>query len=367
MPANIIAKTEYQRLFLQQRALIDVRAPIEFSKGAFEHSANFPLMNDSERTKVGTCYKEQGQQAAIELGHQLVNGKTKQQRIESWQQFIAKHPNSYLYCFRGGLRSKLSQQWLKEAGIDIPYIEGGYKAMRQYLIDIIDTAATLQPLVILSGSTGSGKTELLQLRPESIDLEAIANHRGSSFGKNLEPQPTQINFENQLATQLLQHQQLPQHKILLEDESFLIGRSAIPKAFYQAMQASEMIVLEESLANRINRIHKDYVIDKSAAFINKYGAEHGKEQFSQYLLSSINSIKKRLGGKQHQQLSAIIESAINRQFSINDANEHFDWISILLERYYDPMYQYQMSKRQQRVIFSGDKIAIQQYLDQLAG
>ncbi|WP_144211898.1 tRNA 2-selenouridine(34) synthase MnmH [Shewanella donghaensis] len=364
MSDNIIANTEYQRLFLEQRPLIDVRAPIEFTKGAFQHSYNLPLMNDAERTMVGTCYKEQGQSAAIALGHQLVNGHTKQQRIDAWQQFIAEQPNSYLYCFRGGLRSQLSQQWLKDNGISMPYIEGGYKAMRQFLINVIESSPAKQPLVILSGITGSGKTELLQLRKEAIDLEGIANHRGSSFGKNLDPQPTQINFENQLAIKLLQHNHQQHDKVLLEDESFLIGRSAIPKTFYQAMQASDIIVLEESLHNRLVRIHKDYVIDKSAAFMDRFEEAQGKIEFTQYLLNSINSIKKRLGGKKQQQLTAIIEQAINQQFSQNDLSGHFDWITILLEQYYDPMYQYQMSKHQQRVIFSGDKTAIQAYLDQ---
>ncbi|MCC4833331.1 tRNA 2-selenouridine(34) synthase MnmH [Shewanella sp. 10N.7] len=362
MAVNMIADSEYQRIFIKDVPLLDVRAPVEFIKGAFGRSTNIGLMTDDERKQVGTWYKLHGQDAAIALGHSLVNGNTKQQRIEAWQQYIATHPNAYLYCFRGGLRSKLSQQWIKEAGIDIPYIEGGYKAMRQYLIKTIEQASTEQPLLILSGITGSGKTDLLLQRHEAIDLEGLANHRGSSFGKNIDPQPTQINFENNLAIKLLKQQHIASTFTLLEDESYLIGRSAIPQVFYQAMQRSPIIVLEESFQNRLNRLHKAYVADKSAAYINRFGAEAGQHAFSEYLLNSINSIKKRLGGQQHAELTTLIEQAINSQFNRNDLSAHFDWITSLLRHYYDPMYQYQLSKKQQRVIFSGDHQAIHDWL-----
>ncbi|MBP8119095.1 MAG: tRNA 2-selenouridine(34) synthase MnmH, partial [Shewanella sp.] len=182
MPSAIVAAEQYREIFLNQHPMMDVRAPIEFTRGAFPNSTNLPLMLDSEREKVGTCYKQFGQQAAIALGHSLVNGPIKQQRIEAWASYVKANPNAYLYCFRGGLRSQLTQQWLKEAGIEVPYIQGGYKAMRQYLIGVIEAAPTQQPLLSLSGMTGCGKTDFLLQRKEAVDLEGIANHRGSSFG-----------------------------------------------------------------------------------------------------------------------------------------------------------------------------------------
>lgn len=105
----------YQRIFLQDVPLIDVRAPIEFQQGAFAQALNLPLMIDSERQAVGTCYKQHGQQAAIALGHSLVNGKLREQRTAAWLAACAQRPEGYLYCFRGGLRSQLVQQWLHEA------------------------------------------------------------------------------------------------------------------------------------------------------------------------------------------------------------------------------------------------------------
>lgn len=92
---------DYLSLFLNDTPLLDVRAPVEFEKGSFPNAVNAPLMNDEERHRVGICYKEQGQQAAIELGHQLVSGPVKAARIETWQRFAQRHPDGYLFCFRG--------------------------------------------------------------------------------------------------------------------------------------------------------------------------------------------------------------------------------------------------------------------------
>src|SRR5690606_18901553 len=99
--------SDYKRIFLQDLPLIDTRAPIEFAKGAFPAAINLPLMTDSERQKVGTCYKQQGQQAAIELGHSLVRGKIKDERVAAWADFARANPQGLLYCFRGGLRSQI--------------------------------------------------------------------------------------------------------------------------------------------------------------------------------------------------------------------------------------------------------------------
>ena len=95
--------TDYRELFLNDIPMMDMRAPVEFTKGAFPNAVSLPLMTDIERQKVGTCYKQKGQQAAIELGHQLVSGKVKAARVEAWAAFARANSNGYLYCFRGGL------------------------------------------------------------------------------------------------------------------------------------------------------------------------------------------------------------------------------------------------------------------------
>ena len=120
-----------------------------------------PLMDDLERQKVGTCYKQRGQQAAIELGHQLVSGELKAGRVAAWAEFARAHPDGYLYCFRGGLRSQLVQQWLKEAGIDYPRVLGGYKAMRSFLIETIEQAGLNPPFLCRGGACGQCETHVV--------------------------------------------------------------------------------------------------------------------------------------------------------------------------------------------------------------
>lgn len=366
MATALIPAQQYHDIFIARRPLIDVRAPLEFTRGAFPTSVNLPLMFDKEREQVGTCYKQQGQPAAIALGHALVNGAVKQQRVAAWLGFLAAQPEAYLYCFRGGLRSQLTQQWLKEAGATVPYIQGGYKGMRQYLIDVIATAPSQQRLLSLSGMTGCGKTDFLRLRKEAVDLEGIANHRGSSFGKNIDSQPTQINFENRLAIALLRHQQDNHPCLLLEDESFLIGRSALPQSFYRAMQAADILVLEEADDIRLTRLLDEYVHKMHQAFVERLGNEAGFNAFSHYLLHSLSSIHKRLGGKQYQQLQDIMQQALLQQRNQNQTSQHLAWISLLLQKYYDPMYQYQLAKKSHRVLFRGDRQAMHEWLNNLS-
>ena len=182
----------YEEILIQGCALLDVRAPIEFAQGAFPAAENLPLLNDEERQHVGICYKQQGRQKALEAGHQLISGQTKQKRIEGWINFTRQHSNSYLYCFRGGLRSKISQQWLQEAGVEICRVHGGYKAMRRYLIKQLDSIPSYFEFQLVGGLTGCRKTALTKSLHHGIDLEGAAYHRGSSFGAHAVPQSSQI-------------------------------------------------------------------------------------------------------------------------------------------------------------------------------
>ncbi len=323
---------------------MDVRAPVEFTRGAFPNTQNHPLMSDNERAQVGTCYKQRGQQAAIELGKKLVSEQLKQQRVNSWRAFYQAHPDGYFYCFRGGLRSRITQTWMCEAGFDLPFIEGGYKAMRQFLIEVIEQAGQ-RPMLIVCGKTGCGKTEYIHSRKDAIDLEGIANHRGSSFGESITPQPTQINFENQLAVALLNHQADGHDTLVLEDESYLIGRSAIPGCFYQAMQAASVMIIEASLDERMRRIADDYVIKTCDRYIQRFGEAAGFDAFANHLLNSVDKIQKRLGGQLHRQIRKILLAALKEQRSQGEVALYFDAIRLLLEKYYDPMYEYQLNRK----------------------
>lgn len=132
--------TDYRAILASDTPLIDVRAPIEFAQGAMPAAINLPLMNDDERAAVGTCYKRQGPEAALALGHQLVSGETREARINAWREASLAHPEGFLCCARGGQRSHISQAWLKVAGVDYPLIRGGYKALRQTAIQVTSSS-----------------------------------------------------------------------------------------------------------------------------------------------------------------------------------------------------------------------------------
>lgn len=359
---------DFEALFLGDTPLIDVRAPVEFAEGAFPTARNLPLMNDQERHAVGICYKQEGQDAAIELGNTLVAGERREQRIADWRSFAEQQPQGALYCFRGGQRSQISQRWLYEkTGILYPRVKGGYKALRQFLIQALEqTSPQIQPL-ILGGRTGVGKTLLLQQINDSLDLERLAWHRGSAFGRHATPQPSQINFENALAIALLKHVAAGSAPLLIEDESRNIGSRNIPDIFFDQLKQAPLILLEESLERRIDITLQEYVIEALAEYEALVGAEEGFPAWSMNLRESLNRIKKRLGDVRHQQLDDIMCAAIETHEKTGDVSRHRDWIAVLLGEYYDPMYDYQISKHQKRVVFKGDSNSVLAYLNDLSG
>lgn len=349
--------SDFRDLFLKGVPFLDTRAPLEFRKGTVPGAVNLPLMTDSERQKVGTCYKQQGQQAAIALGHQLVAGKTKAERIVAWADFARVHPDGYLYCWRGGLRSQIVQQWLKdEAGIDYPRIRGGYKAMREFLIGVLDDMAAA-PLFVIGGMTGTGKTDVLVQFENHIDLERFANHRGSSFGKHATPQPTQIDFENTLAVDLLRKQAAGYKAFVVEDEGGAVGSCSVPLPLYHTMQQAPLFWLEDTLANRVERILRDYVIGLCREFVELHGEESGFTWFSERLQQNLANITRRLGTERYQQLLAIMQQALAEQ-QRGDVSLHRVWIENLLIGYYDPMYVFQREKKQLRIVFAGEQEAL---------
>ncbi|MEX2474558.1 tRNA 2-selenouridine(34) synthase MnmH [Marinobacter sp.] len=355
---------DYLSLFLNDVPMMDVRAPIEFSKGSFPLAENAPLMNDEERHRVGICYKEKGQDRAIELGHQLVSGDLKAQRIEAWKRFIARHPDGYLFCFRGGLRSRLTQQWIRDAGIDYPLITGGYKALRRFLIDNLESQVASSDFRILSGRTGTGKTRVLQRLPNPVDLEGLANHRGSSFGRQVTPQPSQIDFDNRLAVAMLKATHKVGGPVSLEDESRLVGRCALPGTLREKMAKAPMMVLEQPMAERVAIIREDYVENMLADYCARDGHDAGWQNFSDYLLSALDRIRKRLGGDRHREFREMMVQALELQQDNGETRGHDAWIQALLEHYYDPMYDYQLNQKKGRIVVQGSPATIVDWANQ---
>lgn len=369
----------FKKIFLEDTPLIDVRAPVEFLQGSLPGAVNLPILNDEERALIGTIYKQQGQEAAILHGHELVSGKIKEERLEKWRAFILAHPRTVLYCFRGGKRSHITQQWLNEAGIERPLIIGGYKRVRQYLMEGIEQFSQGQELLVLSGPTGSGKTQLIKAVQSSyptIDLEGLAKHRGSAFGSTDTPQPSQIDFENQLAVQLMKLESAVQkgHKILVEDESRLIGRAHLPTVFFECLRRSQVIWLEEPLEVRVENIFKDYIIDSAVglAVTSAFKCEEeanilrseALRVFAKYK-KSLLAIQRKLGGLRTQEVMVDLEKAEADFLSKNEIKSNQVWIEKLLKYYYDPLYLGSLERRQVNVFFKGSSLEAQAYLKNL--
>lgn len=364
---DVVTSKTYKELLLQKTPMIDVRAPVEFAKGALPCAVNLPFIDDEERHLIGICYKEKGQQAAIDLGHQLVNGDNKDARVSAWQQFLDQHPNAVLYCARGGLRSQLSQQWLTESGIDCPRIEGGYKSLRTFLLQYLDDSCRTETFTLLSGMTGTGKTDIIKTLNNSIDLEGHANHKGSSFGRPLTEQPSQINFENNLALALLDmRENRPGERIILEDESRNIGGRHLPEALNVAMAASAMVVIDLAVDERIEKLWQEYVVQRYAqTMLHHQGLPEisGEQAFSDYLIDSLLRVKKRLGSQRANEILALMKAAIQRQHT-DKFSSHRDWLRAITVDYYDPMYLYQLDKRKDQVVFRGDHQSVIQWLQE---
>lgn len=377
---NLPLIDDYRTLFLRDTPFLDLRSPGEFQRGSFPGACNLPLMSDEERARVGTCYKRQGRAAAIALGHQLVSGPVRAARVAAWLDWVRRHPDGVLYCWRGGLRSQTVQEWLAEAGVVVPRVVDGYKALRRFLIDEFESSLAWMPIVLVSGTTGCGKTRVIHALENAVDLEGLAHHRGSSFGQLPEPQPSQIDFENTLSIAFLRqlssgsqtHVPLPREggasaatnrqtlarPVFLEDEGRLIGRIALPEILRLRMQTAPLVLVEEAVESRVQVVLEDYIIDLGKRFQSRLGVKDGDVAHRERLLDGLDRIRKRLGGAQHQAIRALMEAAFEKQAATGSTEPHRDWICALLSDYYDPMYRYQLKKRQGEILFRGSRQAV---------
>jgi tRNA 2-selenouridine synthase len=354
---------DLQGLFLNDVPLLDVRAPVEFAEGAFPTAENHPLIDDDERHRIGLTYKDEGHDQAIELGEQLVSGELKARRIEQWKDFLQRHPDAVLYCFRGGMRSKTSQRWLfEETGISCPRVRGGYKAMRRFLLDQIEQNSAICRPVVIGGRTGVGKTRLLNRCDAQIDLEGLAHHRGSAFGHHPQPQPSQIDFENSFSIALMKQVSVRNRHFAVEDESRNIGSRHIPPVFFARLETAPLVLLEASDEERVDITLQEYVHDSLASFQDAADSETGFSQWADYLQNSLDRIRRRLGGDRHASVSKMLQDALDLHVRTGDTQGHRAWIAYLLHEYYDGMYEYQLSKKAQRIVFSGTQREVLDYL-----
>ncbi|MDP9046946.1 MAG: tRNA 2-selenouridine(34) synthase MnmH [Bacteroidota bacterium] len=294
--------------------VIDVRTPAEFEQGHVSGAYNIPLFSNDERVKVGTTYKQAGREPAILLGFDLVGTK--------WSGFIkqaleiAPGKKVAMHCWRGGMRSGAMAWALDLYGFDVYLLQGGYKRYRRWVLDKFNDKFNIY---ILGGLTGSGKTKVLHqlknLGGQVIDLEYLAQHQGSAFGSmNSMIQPTQEQFENNLATQLhFFHTAKP---VWIEDESITIGKRFIPNGLFHQMRDTVVFALKMPLEERVNFL------------VNEYGTLD-----KDFLKDCTEKIWKRLGPEQTKNAVAAIEE-----------DRMPDFIRIVLV-YYDKTYRNGISKR----------------------
>ena len=279
--------------FLSSRTntpIVDVRSPKEYQLAHIPGAINIPLFNDAERAMVGTTYKHEGREKAITQGLELVGPKMAEFVAEG-KRILHEHQAAYItmHCWRGGMRSKSMATLFNLAGIPTLTITGGYKVYRNA---VQQSFANPLHLIVLGGKTGSAKTAILQALQQQgeqiIDLEKLANHKGSAFGQlGEDPQPSSEYFENLLFEKI---QQLDSTKrIWIEDESHLIGKVFIPETFWEQMRNAQVIYCDFPIEERINYLVTTYgnfdhegVIESVKRITKKLGGQHAKAALEAY-------------------------------------------------------------------------------------
>ena len=352
---------DFLSIVLEETPLLDVRAPVEFEKGAFLNATNEAILTDKERHLVGTRYKKEGNSAAVALAEELIKQEGKTNRVKAWQEYISLNPNAKLYCFRGGQRSGIAQDWLDEAGTKITRLKGGYKAFRTFLMEESLRVSKESKTLILGGYTGSGKTLLLQEIPSMVDLEAIAHHRGSSFGNFASSQPSQIDFENNLAYKLIQHHHKDYNCLVVEHESHNIGRSFMPKELYANLMDGELVILTTPISERVAITHHEYVILALEKYTQMY-KDDALSAWAKDTNKNLDKIQKRLGHEKYSELKDSFEDAFSHHLSTNSTEKYKLFIEKLLVNYYDPMYKHQLEKTEIPITFEGNFQEVKAFL-----
>lgn len=352
MPESI-SPTARRSLLVNNTPLIDVRAPIEFARGSIPSAVNLPLLDDAQREAVGKRYRQAGQDAAVRLGHELISGALRDSRLAQWSEFVEAHGDAAIFCYRGGLRSATVQQWLKELGLHVPRIAGGYKALRSFLVNTLAEVADTTPLLLVAGKTGCAKTDLVNRLSPAVDLEGLANHRGSAFGRRVSPQPAQADFENALAVALLRLPWEETERLVLEDEGRAIGSLSVPMALFRRMQQAPIAIIEKALPARVDTVLHAYVKGNYSDYHATAGIR-AEQEFSNYLHDSLKRIQKRLGVDLFREIRSDLDNALHSHLQGQGIDAHKIWIEKLLRLYYDPMYEYQLEKKLHRIVFRGN-------------
>ncbi|WP_209330013.1 tRNA 2-selenouridine(34) synthase MnmH [Lunatimonas salinarum] len=314
----MLQKMDIGESFTKNLPIIDVRSPGEFEKGHIPGAHNIPLFSDQERAQVGTVYKMESQEAAINLGYTYVTPKLDYFVSQAFE--IAPQGKVIVHCWRGGMRSQAFGEHLAANGFhEVNVVQGGYKAYRNGVLHSFEVPRTLR---VLGGFTGSGKTyilrELQNLGEHIIDLEGLAHHKGSAFGGiGQASQPTVEQFENDLSFALSKLDL--DRPIWVEDESHNIGSVKIPRAFFQQMRAAGLVFLEIPIKERVKHLVAGYARSGDAN-----------------LIEGIRRISKRLGGLRTKEMLDLL------------AGKHYEEVAQMALEYYDSYYLKSLKKRDGR-------------------
>lgn len=248
--------------------IIDVRSPDEWAEDHIPGAINLPVLDNEERARVGTIYKQESPFKARKLGAALVAQNAARHLMGP----LADKPGGYrplVYCWRGGQRSGSFASILEQIGWRVDVIAGGYKAYRQLVVGAVYDSDLPAPAVVLDGNTGTAKTEVLGLLAtrgvQVIDLEGLARHRGSVFGRRPGPQPSQKAFEGALAQAVAGLD--PARPVVIEAESSKIGGLIVPPTLWKAIIAAPRFTLSapiEARAAYLTRTYDDIVADRAA-------------------------------------------------------------------------------------------------------
>lgn len=301
---------------------VDVRSPIEHAEAAIPGAINIPLFTNAEREEIGILYKNEGSDAAKWRAMEIVSPKIPSLlgQIKDLEKTGAR---PVVYCWRGGSRSKSVATFLELSGIPSVRLQGGYRAYREYILEQISELLPNQA-IILHGLTGTGKTDILKILQNKgypvVDLEKLANHRGSLFGSI-----GMGNSFNQKTFDALLFDRLKEIKdssfYIVEAESKRIGRAAQPEIMMDRKKNGTHFLIQCSLENRIERIYQEYVLPFEE-----------EQWFQDEVLEKIKRIEKRL--KKRELVQLIEEATINRDYK--------KVIAILFEHYYDPRYSHSL-------------------------
>jgi tRNA 2-selenouridine synthase len=299
--------------------VVDVRSPKEFSQGHIPGAVSMPLFSDDERAVVGTTYTRIGKDEALLKGLEFVGPKMKD--FVARAKGLAANNEILVHCWRGGMRSGAMAWLFGFSAIRASVLEGGYKAYRHHIREALSKGP---PIRILGGMTGSGKTEILhhlsEMGAQVLDLEGLANHKGSAFGAlGQHEQPSTEQFENNLAEKWLTFD--PEKPVWVEDESRSIGRVIIPDLFLARMASAQVLFIEVPFETRVNRLFEEY------------GGFDPQE-----LIALVRKISKRMGGEAVKAATEDLQSG-----NIKDA------VARVL-KYYDRTYMYSLSKKDQSKI-----------------